>query len=371
MVSYKKKESGKWQYTISRMINGKSQPIRKGGFNTKLEAEVAASEIQSKLAKGLSPALKKIPFYDYFENWIELYKKNKVSATTFTHYMYSLKAVQQYFTAIPIQDIKRSDYQLFLNQLGANKAKETVAKINGHIKACVKDAIEDQIIHNDFTRKTNLFWANKAKTGEEKHLNFVDSQKLLKALYNKRNDGLGYSLLLLAATSGMRYGELIGLTKKDFDFEKNRITINKTWAYKKVTGAGFAPTKNEQSKRIIKMDTVTMQHFSELFKTIPTNINELVFYSPESRYKVISNTTTNKLLRKTLLELDIEPITVHGLRHTHASVLLYQNTSIHYISERLGHGDIETTLKEYTHVLKELRLKDEKTLTNLFEQIFS
>lgn len=49
--------------------------------------------------------------------------------------------------------------------------------------------------------------------------------------------------------------------------------------------------------------------------------------------------------------LDIEPISVHEIRHTHASVLLYKKESIHYVSERLGHSDIETTLKEATHVL--------------------
>ena len=108
------------------------------------------------------------------------------------------------------------------------------------------------------------------------------------------------------------------------------------------------------------MDNFTMNHFKKLFNNTPTNIHGLVFYSPESKYKVISNTNANKLLKKLLLKLNIELITVHGLRHTHASILLYKKASIHYVSERLGHSDIETTLKEYTHVLKELRLQDEQ-----------
>ena len=75
------------------------------------------------------------------------------------------------------------------------------------------------------------------------------------------------------------------------------------------------------------------------------------------------------MLKKLLVELDIEPITLHGLRHTHASVLLYQKASIHYVSERLGHSDIETTLKKYTHVLKELRLEDEQITVQTFERM--
>jgi integrase len=60
---------------------------------------------------------------------------------------------------------------------------------------------------------------------------------------------------------------------------------------------------------------------------------------------------------------------MHGLRHTHASVLLYKKVSIYYVSERLGHSDIETTLKEYTHEVKELRVEDERATMKTFEEM--
>ncbi|MFG3613322.1 tyrosine-type recombinase/integrase [Rummeliibacillus stabekisii] len=358
-----------YQYTVSRMENGKSKPIRKGGFRTKKEAQIAAAEIEAKLAKGVSPVLKKIPFDEYFKNWIELYKKPNISSTTLKHYEYSLWAVKEYFLDTPIQNIIRDDYQSFLNWFGTNRAKETVTKVHGHIKSCVKDAIEDQLIQIDFTRKTNPTWTVKAKKTDEKHLDYYESKRLLKSIRRKVDEGLGYSLLLLSLTSGMRFGELVGLTRKDFNFANNTIDINKTWGYKKNSNEGFGETKNDQSIRTIKMDQLTMNHFKELFKRTPTNTHQLVFYSPSSKYKVISNTNANKLLKKLLDDLNIAPITVHGLRHTHASVLLYQKASIHYISERLGHCDIETTLKEYTHVLKELRLEDEQLAIKTFENM--
>ncbi|MBY0123196.1 site-specific integrase [Bacillus sp. S/N-304-OC-R1] len=358
-----------YQYTVSRIVNGKSNPIRKGGFSTKKEAQIAAAEIEAKLAKGISPILKKIPFDEYFKNWIELYKAPKISSTTLKHYEYSLGAVKNYFLDTPIQNIKRQDYQKFLNWFGTNRAKETVAKVHGHIKSCVKDAMEDQLIQIDFTRKAQPTWTIQAKKSEEKHLNYYESELLLKSIWKKIDEGIGYSLLLLALTSGMRFGELVGLTRKDFNFVNNTIIINKTWGYKKDSEEGFGATKTEQSNRIIKMDQHTMNYFKELFKETPTNLQQLVFYSPGSKYKVISNTNANKLLKKLLNDLNIDPITVHGLRHTHASVLLYQKASIHYISERLGHNDIETTLKEYTHVLKELRLEDEQLTVKTFENM--
>lgn len=93
-------------------------------------------------------------------------------------------------------------------------------------------------------------------------------------------------------------------------------------------------------------------------------------FSAQSKYKVITNTNANKLLKNTLKDLGIETISVHGLRHTHASILLYKHKSIYYVSERLGHKDIETTLRDYTHVIKELRKEDEKGTTETFERMY-
>lgn len=358
-----------YQYTVSNMVNGQSSPIRKGGFRTKTEARVAATEIESQLAKGHNVIVKNISFDDYFKNWIELYKTPKVGTITLKHYEYSLKAVKEYFLKASIQSIQRQDYQKFLNWFGSNKAKETVAKVNAHIKSCVKDALEDQIIHIDFTRKTEITWTTPAKKSKEKHLDYSEAEKLLNTIWSKRDDGLGYSLLLLGLTSGMRFGELVGLTENDFDFVHCTININKTWGYKNSSINGFGETKTEKSNRIIKMNKKVMEYFKELFQNIPENSNNLLFFSPNSKFKVISNTNANKLLKKLLSELNIEPITVHGLRHTHASLLLYKKASIHYVSERLGHSDIETTLKEYTHVLKEIRMEDELLTVQTFESM--
>ncbi|QDP39451.1 hypothetical protein FN924_04225 [Radiobacillus deserti] len=56
------KRGNTYQYTVSRMENGKSKPIRKGGFRTKKEARLAAAEVELKLGKGTLPYLKPAPF---------------------------------------------------------------------------------------------------------------------------------------------------------------------------------------------------------------------------------------------------------------------------------------------------------------------
>lgn len=154
-----------------------------------------------------------------------------------------------------LQEITRDDYQMFINEFDGDKAKETVEKVNSHIRTCVSDAVEEQIVHYDFTRKTVLTWTVPAKKSNEKHLSFNDSELLLNEVWKKLDKGLGYSLLLLGLTSGMRFGEMLGLTKKDFDFIKDTITVNKTCGYLKAHSEGFGPTKNEQSNRTIKINS--------------------------------------------------------------------------------------------------------------------
>lgn len=361
MASFRKRGKS-WEYKVST----KEKPITKGGFKTKKEAMIAAAEIEDKVNKGLTTNLKPKAFDSYFENWINLYKQN-LAGSTKSHYQDSLSAVRDYFNDKAIQQITRDEYQRFINVYGSSRSKETVDKLNRHVRSCVKDAVEDRIIPFDFTRKVTITYTVKAKRPEEKHLNFEETKELQKELTERLDQGLGYYMLLLAITSGLRYSELIGLTRKDFDFKNNIITINKTWIYKK-GNPGFGETKNYET-RSIKMNEKTMTIFKGLLDSTPTNLNQLVFYSPSSKFKVLTNTAVNKTLKKTLKELGINSITIHGLRHTHASFLLYKKISINYISERLGHKNIETTWSTYAHILKEMRIEDEENTIRLLDHM--
>lgn len=361
MASFQKR--GKtWQYCVS----AKPKPIRKGGFKTKKEAQVAASEIEEKLRKSMSPRVTKVLFDEYFKSWVDVYRDD-IGDITRSGYYITLGEISESFAGRYINDITKREYQEFLNDFGAVHAKETVRKLNTHIRACVQEAIEEGIIQFDFTRKAKLTGSVESKRPEEKHLNYVESQKLLNELYERKDKSIGYYLLILALTSGMRFAEIVGLTTDDFNFDLNEITINKTWDYKK--GKGFAKTKNASSNRTIKMDSNTMNLFKKLFDEMPNNIHNLVFYSPRSSKKVLTNEFVNKILKKTLTDLNIESISVHGLRHTHASILLYKKISIYYVSERLGHAKIDTTLNYYSHVIKELREEDTRNTLDLFEKM--
>lgn len=349
------------------MVDGKPKPIRRGGFRTKKEAQVAAAEVENELRKGVVPNFTLVPLRDYFDSWVKTYKVD-ITNNTLVRYKVTLKTIEDYFGDTPIQAINKRDYQEFLNIYGKSHARLSSKKINTHIRACVKEAIEEGLIRIDFTREAVLT-GHKGKSPEEKHLHYGESISLLHALTERLNQGMVYYLLLLGLTSGMRFGEIVGLTRRDFDFVHNTININKTWGYNNKMPKGFGPTKNDRSIRKIKMDKKTMKIFNELFKSTPDNALGLVFISQRSKYNVVSNNYSNSVLNKILTELKIEKMNLHGLRHTHASVLLYKGASIIYVSERLGHADTETTMNTYLHVIKELRQRDEELSSQIIENM--
>lgn len=360
------KQKPSWQYTISRMVNGKYKPIRKGGFPTKKAAQVAAAEVEAELCKGVDPHLKPLPFDEYFEEWIRVYKTD-VSENTRARYKTSLTEVKRYFAGVPIQDITKRKYQEFLNEYAKTHAKASTTKLNTHIRACVRDAVDEGIIRVDFTRGAVLSGNRAAKSSEEKHISYFESKRLLRAISTPKTPT--EYLILLGLTSGMRFGELVGLTRKDFDFENNIIKVDKSWGYTKKMHEGFGPTKNGKS-RLVKMSPKIMRLFKDWFERTPDNIYGLVFFSPRSKYKVISNNNANKILGNILDELNIERISIHGLRHTHASVLLYKGVSVYYVADRLG-DEIETINEYYAHIIKELRKKDEQQTTKIITDMIS
>ncbi|KHJ56492.1 integrase, partial [Lacticaseibacillus rhamnosus] len=77
----------------------------------------------------------------------------------------------------------------------------------------------------------------------------------------------------------------------------------------------------------------------------------------------------NKILTQKLKSLGLPRITFHGLRHTHASILLYQGVSVLSVSKRLGHSNITTTQATYLHVIKELETQDNEKILSILQAI--
>lgn len=106
-------------------------------------------------------------------------------------------------------------------------------------------------------------------------------------------------------------------------------------------------------KEISNMQVVYIGTSDACLITIKVN---LVFI--KDRNKKIYNSTLNDRLERVCKKAGIQVITMHGLRHTHASILLYSGVSIASVAKRLGHSNMSTTQKVYLHVISELENKD-------------
>ena len=146
------------------------------------------------------------------------------------------------------------------------------------------------------------------------------------------------------------FSEALAITPADFDFARQTLSISKTWDYK--GEGGFLPTKNKSSVRKIQIDWQIVVKFSELTKGLPENAP--IFVGATKIY----NSTVNDVLTRHCKECGISEISIHGLRHTHASLLLFAGVSIASVARRLGHASMTTTQKTYLHIIQELENKD-------------
>ncbi len=284
---------------------------------------------------------------DYYENWINLYKAGAVRKVTLNKYMLALKWLKKLIGDLDMADLDRIQYQKLLNEYAECHEKQTTADFNHLIKSAILDAVDEGLIERDPTRRA-VIKGKMPKAKKPKFLSQFELQKLISDLDLGTEVNWDWFILLVAKT-GMRCSEALGLTPKDFDFAHQTLSIDKTWDYK--NGGGFVPTKNKSSVRNIQIDWQIVGQFSSVIKDLPED-------KPIFVKKRVYNSTINEALAKHCKNQDIPIISIHGLRHTHASVLLANGVSVASLSKRLGHADITTTQKVYLHVIQELEDRD-------------
>lgn len=286
-------------------------------------------------------------FCRYYARWIEVYKRDAVRAVTMQKYQMTLKWVEKLAPSLTLSELDRVAYQKLLNAYAAHHERQTVMDFHHQLKGAILDAVDEGKVPRDPTRKAVIKGKNPRKK-KPKYLNQFQLQTLLNNLDLGAEVNWDYFILLVAKT-GLRFSEALALTPADFDFRHQSISVSKTWDYK--AGTGFLPTKNASSVRKVAVDWQTVIQFSELMKNLPAD--EPIFATG-----AVYNATVNGILRRHCKRLKLPVITIHALRHTHASILLFAGVSIASVARRLGHSSINTTQKTYLHIIQELENQD-------------
>lgn len=296
----------------------------------------------------LSEVKKDELFCRYYAQWIRVYKEGAVRKVTMDKYLMTQAWLEKLIPNLKLCEVTRITYQQLLNDYAAEHERQTTMDFHHQLKAAILDAVDDGLIERDPTRKAII----KGKAPTQKKIKYLNQFELHTLLVNLdlRSD-IGWDwLILLVAKTGMRFSEALAVTPKDFDFSHQTLSISKTWDYKGV--GGFLPTKNASSVRKIQIDWQTVIQFSELVKGLPKD--EPIFVTKERVY----NSTVNDILARHCKRLNIPVISIHGLRHTHASLLLFAGVSIASVARRLGHASMTTTQKTYIHIIQELENQD-------------
>ncbi len=287
-------------------------------------------------------------FCEYYKEWIDVYKKGAIRDATMAKYLMTHKWVEKLVPNLKISDLTRTAYQQLLNEYAKEHERQTTLDFHHQLKGSILDAVDDGLLTRDPTRKAII----KGKTPKAKKIKYLNQFELhtLIAHLDIREEVNWDWFILLVAKTGMRFSEALAITPADFDFARQTLSISKTWDYK--GDGGFLPTKNKSSVRKIQIDWQIVVKFSELVKGLPED--KPIFVGETKIY----NSTVNDVLTRHCKSCGISCISIHGLRHTHASLLLFAGVSIASVARRLGHASMTTTQKTYLHIIQELENKD-------------
>ncbi|MFD1471040.1 site-specific integrase [Companilactobacillus mishanensis] len=361
MQVYKRGKTWTYRVWITNKY-GKRVSSSQGGFKTKQEATTTGLEIALKAKQSGISKRENTTFHDYYVYWINTYKIGRLDITSERKYKLIDKLIEKQFGNTLLKDISRTEYQKMIDTYAENHARKTVNEVNGRIRKVVQGAIDERIIYSDFTR--NIFISGLAsKSSNLKYIEENQAQKLKEMCLDSASMiAITNYEIVFGLLTGCRIGEVMGLTWDCVDFKNKNVNINKSYDY--VNYTGFKPTKTVSSIRVISIpnDLVAMlkklkAEQSELFiKQGDRDPENLVFRNAD--HKISSDNGVNHNLKNKLKKIKgATPITFHGLRHTHDSILISNGVDISYISERLGHKDITITLRVYSHLLKKAKIE--------------
>jgi len=167
-----------------------------------------------------------------------------------------------------------------------------------------------------------------------------------------------YPIVVLGLATGMRRGELLALRWKDVDFDGGKLRIEQSLEQTKIGGLRFKAPKTKHGRRSVSLAASVVaelrlhrkqqqEHRLRLGLGKATD-DALVFPKWDGTPRV--PTTTSTEWTRTLAQLGLPPISLHALRHTHASQLIAEGMDVLTISRRLGHGTPTITLGVYGHL---------------------
>lgn len=356
-VTYRQKDKG-IQCIVSYKDNlGKWKQKSKQGFKTQKESKVwikntvDALEEEMKLDTLVDPRLKEITFKVLMDKYIEHKKIHRTYATIRqTEFARNKFETLEDMLVKEITSLHTQDCIDGMVKQGLSH--NTVSSYITAIKTAFNYAIDKKIINvNPLDRMT--IPENKVDD-RIKALDKHEYRMLIAQIKNKK-----YRIAsILAATCGLRIGEIMGLCRDRVDLTNATIKIDQQWKRLGKNNWGFGELKRKNSNRIIPIPNDTVKELEKYLLETPSHISGRIFYNNKN----VSNLSED--ISATYRKLGYD-ITIHDLRHTYATFLIGNGVDFKTAAKLLGH-DIEMTMKTYSHVTDDMMKKATQTINRIF-----
>ncbi len=373
---------GNYYYAKFR-VNGKQKMLAtkvpvKG--NNKRKAERVLKELIAKY-EGLNLENENVLFTAFLDKWLQSVKPILKPATWESYDKTVSGKIKPYFEPknYKFRDIKPeifTEYFVYLATEGKSNGKgglsyKTVKNIRGVLSSAYEYAIENSYIKDNPVLKSRMpSFAHSIKSDVPEY-SAEQVRKLL--LFAKKNDSHIYIFLLLALYTGLRKGELLALTWDDVDYDKKLLRVNKsrTGSRKAITAQITTPKTESSNRKIPLNDTVLealkaeKKRQDEHAKILGKGYDKSSFIIRTVLGKPYVNLSAiNRVVNRLTEKAGLPHCTIHGFRHSVASILDDNGVPIQDISVLLGHESVQTTERIYINRRKTAKAKTIETLDN-------
>lgn len=310
-------------------------------------------ELQAKLLEN-----SKITLNDAFYEYMEVEGENKYAPATKANYLQTHKVhIKDQIGNKLITSLKYIDLQKYFNSLLEENNHPTLKNIKKTLAVTFKYAIRAGYIRENPVPYIQLPKYNVVERVKVETINDEDLNKILEALlkiskYNPNpktaefNSYAQAMALIIGRYTGLRISETFALMKKDFDLDKNTMTVQRRLEYTGGTRSSMYLTdrmKNSSSRATVEISRKLSGYLKKWFKMNP---NEMVICKADG--SLMSPETLNIRLRMITKELGIH-FHYHMLRHTYATELMMAGINPIIVKDLLRHSEVNTTWSIYTH----------------------
>lgn len=357
-VTYRKKDKGLQCIISYKDSLGKWRQKSKQGFKTQKESKDWIEDIVKELEgtiKYIDPDMKNITLDELFQMFMKHAEIHK-EAATLNNYDVAYKNMEK-IKSKKVTDIRELDAQECVDEMIKKKiSHSTVSTYLSRINVFFGYAISPLRIIKDNPFADVTIPKNKdSKIKKIKALTESELNNLLSKIKHKPY----YVISLIAATCGLRIGEILGLTWADIDEKKSTMSVNKQWKVVKKSPKtyGFGSVKSKNSNRTVPIPLNTMKVLIQYKSDFPINISGRIF-----TYKRTDSACTN--LIKTYKKAGYD-ISVHDLRHTYASRLVANGVDFKTVAELIG-DTVQMVISTYSHFTKDMMDKAQIAVNNIF-----